>query len=479
MMTTTETDPIEHYASIFAERRVLACTLRDAQGLAITQSLTREAFFDPRHALVWDAITALSKRGEDVGHLTVTEELRRMDRLHTVTALTGPIYQLYGDEVGLTQLLAAVALLKELQGARALIRACQRATAIAQQQAAAGATATELRTDILREIGKATQQEQHAAVKPMRDILTEWWDQYDKADTGPRAARFGIASLDESIGDGQGLDRGALYVVAARPGGGKSALGCNALLATAEAGGHALYFSLEMSRRSLASRFLAGKSGVGARAILRKRLDTGEGDALAHATHTLDKLSMYIDDSPRLAMSEIRARATALNAQQPLSLVVIDHLHIVGEERGARGDNEVKHLSNVTGTAKQLAKELDCPVILLAQFNRGTEQRESDHRPRMRDLRGSGSIEQDADAVLLIYHASMYDDKAPKDVVEIHLAKQRDAATCVVEVGWDGELTRFYERAAASYQGETHIPTVPKRGRNLRVVNGDDGGSDE
>lgn len=468
---TQEISPVDAYASLETERVVLASTLGDPNAFGLAGGLPVDAFSDPRHAAVWEAITAVARRGETVGVALVQEELRRMRRANTVVQFTGPLYQLAGDCVSIAQLADAVSTLRSLREARALVRACQRSILRAQD---GRLSPTELRTEVLRDVGEATRETGIGDAVAMSQAVIEWYETFE-VDPGQRKrlARFGIHSVDNAIGDGFGLVPGSLYVLAARPGSGKTSLAADAMLATAREGGRVLFFSLEMQRTEILTRLIASTSGVDSRAISRKQLTQEQSNEVTRAADALHALPFWINDRAGLPISEIRAKALAENAKGQLALVVIDHLNIVAFEPGSKNQSEVQHLSNATGIAKRLAKELSCPVLLLVQLNRGAEQRDNAHRPRMRDLRGSGSIEQDADVVMFIYREALYDNQLTDDHADIDFAKQRNAPTCTVEVGWNGPTTSFYERPAQSYQGDTHIPPVPKRGRNLRVVNGE------
>jgi replicative DNA helicase len=275
---------------------------------------------------------------------------------------------------------------------------------------------------------------------------------------GMRRARFGLTKVDAQIGDGRGMEEGRLYVVAGRPGMGKSGVGISALLTTANAGGNAIMFSLEMPRREVMDRMCASVAEVDARRIQAKQLSAEEAQRVIPSLEVIARLPWFIDDTGSLPISEIRARALTQHAKTPLSLVVIDHAHIVGYEPGT-DDKEERHLSNVSHTCKALSKELACPVLLLMQLNRKCEERPN-KRPQLSDLRGSGALEQDADMVLFVYRDEVYDRASP-DVghAELICAKQRNGPLFTARVAYNAGLTRFKDAVeTAPRQAVTVVP---------------------
>src|SRR5690348_4175368 len=230
----------------------------------------------------------------------------------------------------------------------------------------------------------------------------------------------GLESLNAKIG---GLHKSDLIIVAGRPGMGKSALGTNIAFAAAQrflkdmedgieppksAGAPAALFSLEMSADQLATRILAEQSGISSENLRMGKISQQEFRQLARAAAELQSLPLYIDDTPGLTIAALRTRARRLKRQKGIGFIVIDYLQLLqGSGRGSAGDNRVQEISEISRGLKQLAKELEVPVLALSQLSRAVEQRE-DKRPQLSDLRESGSIEQDADIVLFIYREDYY-----------------------------------------------------------------------
>jgi replicative DNA helicase len=294
----------------------------------------------------------------------------------------------------------------------------------------------------------------------------------------------GLESLNAKVG---GLHKSDLIIVAGRPGMGKSSLATNIGFACAKrllqdredgieptrsAGTPVALFSLEMSADQLATRILAEQSGISSENLRMGRISQQEFRQLARAAAELQSLPLYIDDTPGLTIAALRTRARRLKRQKGIGMVIIDYLQLLqGSGRGSSGDNRVQEISEISRGLKQLAKELDVPVMALSQLSRAVEQRE-DKRPQLSDLRESGSIEQDADIVLFIYREDYYlAAKQPADDhpdfaawqeemarnygrAEILVAKQRHGSTGKVRVKFDSRITKFSDAIDEGYLPE-------------------------
>jgi replicative DNA helicase len=281
-----------------------------------------------------------------------------------------------------------------------------------------------------------------------------------------------LHDLDKQLG---GLHPSDLIIIAGRPGMGKSALATNIGFNAADHykeeiddhgarrivdGAVVGLFSLEMSAEQLATRLIADQASISSHDIRTGRISTEEYGKLVDVMHRLSHVPLFIDDTAGLTISQLRTRARRLKRQHGLSLIIIDYLQLLRPAAGSRQENRVQELSEITRSLKQLAKELNVPVIALSQLSRQVEQRE-DKRPQLADLRESGSIEQDADVVMFIYREEYYlrpkeppaDDpkyaewqaKAEKahNRAEVIIAKQRHGPTGVVPLFFDERFTRF------------------------------------
>jgi replicative DNA helicase len=300
----------------------------------------------------------------------------------------------------------------------------------------------------------------------------------------------GLEALNAKLG---GLHKSDLIIVAGRPGMGKSALGTNRAFAAAQrflrdtadgleagksAGAPAVLFSLEMSADQLATRILSEQSGITSENLRTGRITQQEFRELARAAAELEALPLYIDDTPGLTIAALRTRARRLKRQKNIGLIVVDYLQLLQGSGRNSNENRVQEISEISRGLKQLAKELDVPVIGLSQLSRAVEQRE-DKRPQLSDLRESGSIEQDADIVLFIYREDYYlkavepDYPMPNETeklakyeewnakyasaagkAEVIVAKQRHGSTGIVRVRFDGRITKFSDAVDDGYMPE-------------------------
>jgi replicative DNA helicase len=300
----------------------------------------------------------------------------------------------------------------------------------------------------------------------------------------------GLEGLNAKIG---GLHKSDLIIIAGRPGMGKSSLATNIGFAAARrflqdaengiepnksAGSPVALFSLEMSADQLATRILAEQSGISSENLRMGRISQHEFRDLARAAAELQSLPLYIDDTPGLTIAALRTRARRLKRQKGIGCVIVDYLQLLQGTGRNGSENRVQEISEISRGLKQLAKELDLPVIGLSQLSRAVEQRE-DKRPQLSDLRESGSIEQDADIVLFIYREDYYlkasepdfpmPDEPEKQAkyeawkekydpvagrAEVIVAKQRHGSTGIVRVRFDGRTTKFSDAVDDGYLPE-------------------------
>lgn len=293
----------------------------------------------------------------------------------------------------------------------------------------------------------------------------------------------GLEGINAKVG---GLHKSDLVILAGRPGMGKTSLATNIAFAAAQrfardiedgiepnksAGAPVAFFSLEMSADQLATRILAEESGISSENLRMGKISQQEFRQLARAAAELERLPLYIDDTPGLTIAALRTRARRLKRQKGIGCVVVDYLQLLqGTGRGGN-DNRVQEISEISRGLKQLAKELEVPVLALSQLSRAVEQRE-DKRPQLSDLRESGSIEQDADMVWFVYRGDYYlaakkpDDDHPDIAAwreemdriygraDLIVAKQRHGATGTVRMKFDARITKFSDAADDHYLPE-------------------------
>ena len=224
---------------------------------------------------------------------------------------------------------------------------------------------------------------------------------------------------------------------------GKSAFALNiATNAAVQAKVPVVIFNLEMSKSQLVNRMLCSEAMVDSNKIRTGKIEEDDWVKLATALGPLSEAPIYIDDTPGISITEIRAKCRKLKMEKNIGLVVIDYLQLI-QGSGKRNSSREQEISEISRSLKILAKELDVPVIALSQLSRAAEQR-TDHRPMLSDLRESGAIEQDADIVMFLYRDDYYNpDSEKKNIAEVIMAKHRAGSTGTVELLWLGSYTKF------------------------------------
>ena len=325
------------------------------------------------------------------------------------------------------------------------------------------------------------------AVKSFGDATRLALEQAEKAlNSGGHLSGIttGLDGVNTKVG---GMHKSDLVILAGRPGMGKTSLATNIAFSAAQrflrdqedgidpaksAGAPVAFFSLEMSADQLATRILAEQSGISSENLRMGKISQQEFRSLARAAGELSTLPLYIDDTPGLTIAALRARARRLKRQKGIGMVVVDYLQLLqGTGKGSAGDNRVQEISEISRGLKQLAKELDVPVMALSQLSRAVEQRE-DKKPQLSDLRESGSIEQDADMVWFVFRPDYYvAAKQPAEdhpefaawqeemarvygTAELIVAKQRHGSTGKVRLRFDAKITRFSDPGDNDYLPE-------------------------
>jgi len=307
---------------------------------------------------------------------------------------------------------------------------------------AAGDDVRALLDEAERAIFEIAQHSQRSESQPLPELLVQAMEAIESrleegAITG---LRTGFRGLDELT---SGFQSGDMIILAARPSMGKTAFALNVAENVALLGKAVGIFSLEMGRQQLAQRLLCSRSEVDSQRLRRNFINKEEFGALLQAMDELSQAPIHIDDTPGLSILELRAKARRMASKHELGLVVIDYLQLMS---GPSREGRQQEVAEISRGVKALARELDVPVMCLSQLNRAAEHRE-DKRPRLSDLRESGSIEQDADVVMMLHREDYYrqhqEDYEPSNVAELIIAKQRNGPTDTVKLTWVGSSTKF------------------------------------
>ncbi len=294
------------------------------------------------------------------------------------------------------------------------------------------------------EIGQKRQKSDYTQIQEILLRNVEIIDEASKNKGNVVGIPTGFKDLDEKT---SGLHRSDLIIVAARPAMGKTAFALNIAQQTAvKAGSSVLIFSLEMSKEQLGQRLLAIQARVEMQKLKTGNLERKDWDRLNMALDELHSSKLFIDDTPGISVMEMRNKCRRLKAEHGLDLIVIDYLQLMRFD--GRADSRQQEISALSRHLKLLAREMDCPVIVLSQLSRAPEMRQ-DHRPILSDLRESGSIEQDADIVIFLYRDDYYnpDNTEKHGICEVNLAKHRSGPTDKIELTWVERYTKFSDKA--------------------------------
>ena len=426
-----------------AEKSVLGSIILDKEALfEVLEILSPEDFYSEMHREIYRAVVALYRKGESVDMLTVSEELKKRNTL-----------EMAGGRSYIAQLASMVpstanaAQYAKIVSEKALLRSLINASSEIMEQAYQATMEPEEVLDQAEQaVFKIAQTRQKRDFEALKEILYANLNRIDevaKMEGGLTGLTTGFVSLDKYT---SGLQKSDLIIVAARPSMGKTAFALNiAQQAALKGDTSVLIFSLEMSKEQLGQRLLSMEAKVEMQKLKTGNLERADWDQIYEAIDKLSTAKIYIDDTPGISVLEIKNKSRRLKAEKGLDLIVIDYLQLMSIE--GRVESRQQEISALSRYLKQLARELDCPVIVLSQLSRAPEQR-SDHRPVLSDLRESGSIEQDADIVMFLYRDEYYNPETDKpNICEINIAKHRSGPTGTVEVTWLGKYTRFVDRS--------------------------------
>ena len=426
-----------------AEQSVLGGMLLSKDAIAdVVESLRASDFYKPAHETIYEAILSLYGHGSPADAITVADELKKRGELTRVGGASY-IHTLIASVPTAANAQYYAEIVKEHAIMRRLIEA---GTKIAQLGYANETEADTLVDQAQAEIYAVTDGNAKEDYVSFSDALEETINEIDANSNRPDGV-YGVPTdfieFDELTG---GLHGGQMIVIAARPGVGKSTLALDiARSASIHHQMTTVFFSLEMSRTELAMRILSAEGKISMGRLKKGDLDTEGWTNLATLQGRIDSAPLFIDDSPNMTLMEIRAKCRRLKQRNDLKLVVLDYLQLMSS--GKKVESRQQEVSEFSRSLKLLAKELDVPVIALSQLNRGSEQR-TDKRPMVSDLRESGSIEQDADMVILLHREDMYNpDSERVGEADMIIAKHRGGPTRTIPLAFSGKYSRFNNMA--------------------------------
>ncbi len=438
-MPTTINEPPQN---IDAEASLLGAILIDGDAIVkIADALSAEDFYDPRHRRIYEAAFYLYEKRSPIDVLTLSDRLKASGALEMIggasylTELTN-----FVPTASHVEQYAEIVAQKSLR--RRLVRA---AKVITESSLDETKDLKELIESAETSLFDVSQKHVKQNVIGLEAILADSFDRLDelhKDKNKLRGVPTGYRDLDRILA---GLQRSDLFVLAARPSMGKTALALNiAHNVSIQASQPVLIFSLEMSKEQLVDRLLAMESGVDAWALRTGNLTDADFEKLAGAMGTLSEAQIFIDDTPGITLSDLRTKARREAHQRDIGLIIVDYLQLMsGGGKFANDFNRVQEVSEISRGLKGIARELNVPLMALSQLSRSVESR-SPQIPQLADLRESGSIEQDADVVAFIYREDFYNPETDrKNIADILIKKHRNGPTDNVELFFNREKQLF------------------------------------
>lgn len=435
--------------NIEAEQAVLCAMLIDKEAIAkVTEILNGDDFYREAHRVIFNVMTELYGKNEAVDLITVTDALKRDNKLEDVggiayvTALANAV-----------PTAANVKYHADIVAEKSVLRQLVR---VSTEIAAMGYDADEEVNVLIDKaesrILEISNRKKKSDFTPIGDVLMESVQGIEKLlnnKGGLTGLPTGFVDLDKLT---SGLHPSDFIILAARPSMGKTAFALNvvqnvALRAHKKVGGSprsVAFFSLEMSKEQLVNRMLCAEANIDSQRLRIGEMADKDWDALWGACDSMSKAKIYIDDTPGITAMEMRSRARRLKAEHGLDLIVVDYLQLMqgSGKRNTSGDRQ-QEVSEISRSLKALARELDVPVIALSQLSRGVEARQV-KRPMLSDLRESGSLEQDADIVAFLYREDYYNPETEnKNITELIIAKHRNGPVDTVNLFFHKQFTKF------------------------------------
>ena len=425
---------------IEAEQAILGCMLTDKDAvISAVEILKEDDFYREDNKAIYAAIMNLYNKAEPIDIITVKAELASIGKLESV----GGLEYLAGlpEKVPTTANVDKyIKIVEEKSVLRSLIKTSNELITL-------GYDDTQEVDDIIniaeKKVFNLMQNRNQKGYTPIKDVLVDTFAQLEQLYNQKQqitGVPTGFLDLDYKT---SGLHKSDLVLIAARPAMGKSAFAINiASNAAVRAKIPVVIFSLEMSKEQIVNRILCSEAMVDSNKIRTGKVEEDDWVKLAGTLGPLSEAEIYIDDTPGISITEIRAKCRKLKLEKNIGLVVIDYLQLV-QGTSKKNNSREQEISEISRSLKILAKEIDVPVIALSQLSRAAEQR-PDHRPMLSDLRESGAIEQDADIVMFLYRDDYYNpDTEKKNIAEVIIAKHRAGSTGTVELLWLSNFTKF------------------------------------
>ena len=427
---------------IEAEQAVLGSMMLDKDAVSSAfEVLKPDDFYREENKLIFEAMFNLYNHSEPIDLITVKDELISMGKFD----VCGGIEYIadLSDKVPTTANVDQyIKIVEEKAVLRSLIKTSNELINLGYDQ---NLEVDEIIEKAEKSVFDLLQNRNQKGYTPVKDILIDTVAQLEKLYNQKEhitGIPSGFADLDYKTAGFHGSE---LILVAARPAMGKTAFALNiAANAAVRAKVPVAIFSLEMSKEQLVSRILSSEAMIDSNKLKTGKMDEEDWIKLSEGLEPLSESEIYIDDTPGISITEIRAKSRKLKLEKDIGLIIIDYLQLISGSGSRKNGSREQEISEISRSLKILAKELNVPVIAISQLSRAPEQRKDDHRPMLSDLRESGAIEQDADIVMFLYRDDYYnEDSDKKNIAEVILAKHRGGSTGTVELLWYGSFTKF------------------------------------
>lgn len=432
---------------LLAEKSLLGCLIID--GNAVDEisdlSLQKEDFFHPQYGTIFESIRELVIANRPIDYVTVCSRLTEKGKLEEIGGQSN-ILEIVEDQASSANIYHYAKTVKEKSLVRSIVRTAMR---VADRGMDYKGSAEDYISEVEASFFKLTSETKVGGMIPLNQCLKNNLKELE--DTSRSLGEIsglstGYPKLDELL---LGLQPGQLVVIASRPAMGKTSLGLNLGLNACESSGLPVaIFSLEMLASELSMRLLSSKSKVDSKRIRRKDFLDTDLRSIGTAIQELSTLPVFINDFASITILDIQSYCRKIKTEQGLGLVIVDYLQLMKSH--SNNPSREQQISEISRSLKNMAKELECPVIALSQLNRQVESRPN-KRPNVSDLRESGSIEQDADIVMMIYRDEVYNpDTKEEGIAEIIVGKNRSGETGVAKLTWVGAYTSFENLTLAS-----------------------------
>lgn len=437
--------------SLEAEKALLGSILMRGEALHdVVDLISSDSFYTNQHRYIWNSILELHTKGAPIDLLTVSARLKEKEQLEQSGGMTY-LTEVINSVPSSTNANHYAQIVEKKHGMRELLRVSEQISGLGYDEDSDLHELLEKAEKVLYNVTNKTGSHKFIALK---DTLHEAWERLDnlhKTKDELRGVPSGFSDLDNTL---SGFQKSDLIILAARPSMGKTSLALD--IARKAAVNHKVpvaIFSLEMSSQQLVDRMLSAESQVDSWKIRTGHNLSVEADfkAIGDAISRLSDAPIYIDDAPGNNILKMRAVARRLKNEKGLGLIVVDYLQLMVPTNSRNNDNIVQQVTEISRSLKNLARELEVPVLALSQLSRAVEQRGG--KPRLSDLRDSGSIEQDADVVMFIHRDQDQEQGGRKEEAEIMIEKHRNGPTGIVKLYFDSKKTTFMSIDKADFGG--------------------------